>query len=64
MKTYTVIWHYCANHDLRIVQATSPEDAADLVCSHFSPSFHQEGKIFVFEGSPALTVDPQKGRKS
>lgn len=57
MKSYWVIWTYCANFSApRRVEAADAQQAADRATAHYSDDFRRAASVYVFEAPPVLSV--------
>jgi hypothetical protein len=66
MQNYRIIWTYIANYGSFVMQAKSPEHAAEIVRKGFSDDFRKRGTIYVaLEQNvhmfmPAKTIDTSR----
>lgn len=55
MRTYTVIWHYLANHGIAHVPATSTMHACRTVIAVAGPDFKEKATLLALEGTHFMT---------
>jgi hypothetical protein len=60
VNKYWILWTYIGNYSDRpyVVQAETPQKAAESILEIYSDDFKAKGKVYVFDKEPVLVSAP------